>query len=195
MAILEIHTFPDPILKKKAEPVKKVTAELAQLAADMLETMYAAPGVGLAANQVGRAIRLIVIDTRPTDHDGNVIEERMTALEREVKYPLVLFNPEIVVQKGGTSWDEGCLSVPGYVENVKRPEYVEIKALNEKGEPVEIKTDGLLAICIQHEIDHLEGKLFLDRLSPIKRNMIKSKIKKNGYERNEDANEEPRSAL
>lgn len=191
MSVLEIRTFPDPVLKKKAEPVKEVTAELQQLAQDMLETMYAAPGVGLAANQIGRAIRLIVIDTRPTDKEGNVIEERMTALEREVKYPLILFNPEILVQKGGTSYEEGCLSVPGYTEDVNRPEYVEIKALNDKGEPIEIKTDGLLAICIQHEIDHLDGKLFLDRLSPIKRNMIKSKIKKNGYA----GTEESQSAL
>lgn len=193
MAILKIRTFPDPVLKKKAEPVKKVTAELAQLAQDMLETMYAAPGVGLAANQIGEPIRLVVIDTRPTDKDGNVVEERMTALEREVKFPLILFNPEVVVHKGGTSWEEGCLSVPGYIESVNRPEYVEIKALNEKGEKIEIKTDGLLAICIQHEIDHLDGKLFIDRLSPIKRNMIKSKIKKNGYETVEE--EETRSAL
>jgi peptide deformylase len=181
MSVLKVLTFPDPVLKKKAEPVKKVTPELVQLAQDMLETMYAAPGVGLAANQVGVTQRLIVIDTRPTDKEGVVIEDRMTPLEREVTYPLILFNPEILVQKGGTSFEEGCLSVPGYTEEVKRPEYVEIRAMNEKGEKVEIKTDGLLAICIQHEIDHLDGKLFLDRLSPIKRNMIKSKIKKNGY--------------
>jgi peptide deformylase len=193
MAILEIRTFPDPVLKKKAEPVKKVTPQLAKLAEDMLETMYAAPGVGLAANQIGITIRLVVIDTRPTDEDGKVIEDRMTALEREVKFPLILFNPEIIVQKGGTSWEEGCLSVPGYIEDVKRPEYVEIKALNEKGEVIEIKTDGLLAICIQHEIDHLDGKLFLDRLSPIKRNMIKSKIKKNGY--SDASKEDTHSAL
>ena len=192
MATLEIRTFPDPVLKKKAEPVKKVTPELRKLAEDMLETMYAAPGVGLAANQVGELVRLVVIDTRPSDQDGKVVEERMTALEREVKYPVILFNPEIIVQKGGTSWEEGCLSVPGYIEDVKRPEYVEIRALNENGEIVEIKTDGLLAICIQHEIDHLDGKLFLDRLSPIKRNLIKSKIKKHGYS---DAKEDSQSAL
>jgi peptide deformylase len=148
MAILKIRTFPDPVLKKKAEPVKKVTPELVQLAQNMLETMYAAPGVGLAANQVGVTSRLVVIDTRPTDKDDNVVEDRMTALERDVKYPLILFNPEIVVQKGGTSWEEGCLSVPGYIEDVKRSEYVEIKALNEKGEAIEIKRSRPMAYSL-----------------------------------------------
>jgi peptide deformylase len=191
MAILEICTFPNPVLKKKAQVVKKITPELLELAQNMLETMYAAPGVGLAANQVGVLHRLVVIDTRPTDKEGHVIEDRMTPLEREVKYPLIVFNPEIIVSKGSSSFEEGCLSVPGYTEDVKRPEYVEFKYMNEHGETVEIKTDGLLATCIQHEIDHLDGKLFLDRLSTIKRNMIKSKIKKNGY----DTKEESHSAL
>lgn len=181
MAILEVKTFPDPVLKQVAQKVKKITPELVELAANMLETMYAAPGVGLAAPQVGKSIRLIVIDTRLKDDDGNWDLSRLTDLEAQVKYPLKIFNPEIVEKKGSTTFEEGCLSVPGFSENVKRAEYVVVEGLNDKGEKIRIESDGLLAICLQHEIDHLEGKLFIDRLSTVKRTLIKTKIKKNGY--------------
>jgi peptide deformylase len=151
--------------------------------------------VGLAANQVGELHRLVVIDTRPHRDDGSIDEERMTERERAVTYPLILFNPEVLTcSKDMASYEEGCLSVPGYTESVVRPDFVRVRAMNEKGEKIEFEADGLLAVCIQHEIDHLEGKLFLDRLTPIRRNIIKAKIKKNGYsDGNEE--EEQRSAL
>lgn len=184
--ILEILTFPNPKLRELSKPVKEVTAELVQYSKDMLETMYDSRGVGLAAPQVGRLERMIVIDTRPHDDDGKPTEEGMTELEKTVQYPIVLINPEIKVKKGKTVYGEGCLSVPGYVENVERAEYVEAEYLDTNGQKQTIKTDGLLAICIQHEIDHLDGKLFIDRLSFLKSNRIKDRIKKFGYEKDQD---------
>lgn len=180
MAKLEILKYPDPRLRKKGEPVKAVTAELKQLAADMLETMYGSRGIGLAAAQVNKQVRLVVIDTRPTE-EGRYKPEDMTELEQKVPQPLILFNPEVVTEKGKTTYDEGCLSVPTYFETVERADVIEVRALGLNGEPLNFTVDGLLAICIQHEIDHLNGKLFIDRLSPIKSTRIKSKIKKFGY--------------
>jgi peptide deformylase len=164
--------------------VDKVTPELASFAQDMLETMYAENGIGLAAAQVNRQIRLLVVDTRKPVEEGAELRYELggeTELERAITQPLILFNPKIKKKQGKTTFNEGCLSVPTYFEVVERAEYIELEALNEKGEKVEIKTDGLLAICIQHEIDHLDGKLFIDRLSPIKSSRVKAKIKKNGY--------------
>lgn len=181
MAKLEIKTFPDPVLKKKALPVEKVTAEYKKLAKDMLETMYDAPGIGLAAPQVGVSIRMVVIDTRPYDDNDKVDTERMTELERKVKFPVILFNPVITKKDGKTTYEEGCLSVPGFVEEVQRAKDIEVEGLDENGEKIIIHTDGLLAICVQHELDHLDGKLFIDRLSPLKSGMIKDKIRKHGY--------------
>jgi peptide deformylase len=180
MAILEILKFPDPRLRKKGKPVEKVTIELSQFAKDMLETMYSFNGIGLAAAQVDRQIRLLVCDTRPRENGRYKLED-MTEMEQKIPQPLVLFNPEIISKKGKTTYDEGCLSVPTYYETVERFDEIEIKALDIDGKPVHFTTDGLLAICIQHEIDHLDGKLFIDRLSPIKSARIKSKIKKFGY--------------
>lgn len=180
MAKLEILKFPDPRLRKKCLPVDKITPELQTLAQDMLETMQAFKGIGLAAAQVNHQIRLLVTDTRPRE-DGRYKIEDMTELEQQVPQPLVLFNPEIVKKEGKTTYDEGCLSVPTYFETVERFEWIEVRALNLNGEMFTFNTDGLLSICIQHEIDHLDGKLFIDRLSPIKSARIKSKIKKFGY--------------
>lgn len=180
MAILEILKFPDPRLRKKGVKVKEVTPELQQFAKDMLETMYASKGIGLAAAQVDKQIRLIVLDTRPKE-GGRYKPEEMTELEQKVEQPLVLFNPEIVAKQGKTTYDEGCLSVPTYFETVTRYDVIEVSALGLDGKPLKFTADGLLAICIQHEIDHLDGKLFIDRLSPIKSARIKSKIKKFGY--------------
>lgn len=194
MAILEILRYPDPRLKRKSVPVETVTPELQKLADDMLETMYDAPGVGLAAPQVGELVRLLVIDTRPTDDDGNVILEKMTELEKQVQFPVIIFNPEITKKEGSTTYEEGCLSVPGFIEEVKRANYIEAQGLGRDGNPLTIKTDGLLAICLQHEIDHLEGKLFIDRISFVKSERIKSRIKKHGYS-DEGQSEESRSAL
>lgn len=180
--ILEILKFPDPRLREVCKPVDKVTEKHAQLAKDLLETMYHARGIGLAASQVGELIRMLVIDTRPRDKEGRRYNyDEMTELEKAVPQPLVLINPVIVKGEGKTTFDEGCLSVPGYYETVERYNYIEMKALNEKGEEILIKTDGLLAICMQHEMDHLEGTLFIDHLSFIKGNKIKNQIKKQGY--------------
>ena len=180
--ILEILKFPDPRLREVSKPVDKVMAKHAKLAKDLIETMYDANGIGLAAPQVGELIRMLVIDTRPRDKEGRRYKyDEMTELEQAVHQPLVMINPVIVKGEGKTTFDEGCLSVPGYYETVERYEYVEIKALNEKGEEFIVKSDGLLAICMQHEMDHLEGTLFIDHLSFIKGNKIKNQIKKYGY--------------
>lgn len=188
--VLEILKFPDPRLRNKGVAVTEVTPELKKLAEDMLETMYAARGIGLAAPQVGQSVRLLVIDTRPRDEDGNIDESAMTELERQVPQPLVIFNPEIIVAQEKTTYEEGCLSVPGFYETVERSKYVEVKYLDINGQEQVIKTDGLLAVCLQHEMDHLEGKLFIDRLSFVKSNRIKTRIQKHGYPTPEEAAEE-----
>lgn len=161
MAKLEILTFPDPRLRARAEPVGEVDDDVRRIADDMLETMYAAPGIGLAAIQVGIARRIIVIDV--SEHHDQ---------------PIVLINPEILATTGEEEMDEGCLSVPGFFETVKRAERVRVRALNRDGDSFEIETDGLLAVCIQHEIDHLDGKLFVDYLSGLKRQRIRRKLEK-----------------
>ena len=183
--ILEVLKFPDPRLRKKAKPVAEVTPELKEFSENMLETMYQFKGIGLAATQVGSEVRLLVMDTRPKEN-GRYKMEDLTELEQAVSQPVIIFNPEIIATEGETTFDEGCLSVPGYFETVSRFDYIEVKGLNEKGEEILIKTDGLLSICFQHEIDHLDGKLFIDRLSVIRANRLKNKIKKNGYPKPED---------
>lgn len=188
--VLEVLKFPDPRLRKKGAVVAKVTPELKAMAENMLETMYAEHGIGLAAPQVGESIRLLVIDTRPTDEDGNIVLDNLTELERAVKQPIVLYNPEIVAAKEKTSYEEGCLSVPGFYETVDRFQYVEVKGLDAEGQELTIKSDGLLAICLQHEMDHLEGKLFIDRLSFVKSSRIKTRIQKHGYPTPEEVAEE-----
>lgn len=180
--IREVLKFPDPRLREISKPIAKVTKEHAKLAQDLIETMYSLNGIGLAAAQVGELVRMLVIDTRPRDEGKRRYEvDDMTELEKAVPQPLVVINPVIVKGEGKTTFDEGCLSVPGYYETVERYSYIEVKALNEKGEEFLIKTDGLLAICLQHEMDHLEGTLFIDHLSLIKSSKIKTQIKKHGY--------------
>ena len=161
MAILNILHFPDPRLRTRAVPVTVVDEQVRRLAGDMLETMYDAPGIGLAATQVNVHQRVVVID-----------------VSEEKNQPLVLINPEILVKEGMEEMDEGCLSVPGVYETVERAEKVRIRALNRDGESFELDADGLLAVCIQHEIDHLDGKLFVDYLSSLKRERIKKKLEK-----------------
>ncbi|MCE7902398.1 MAG: peptide deformylase [Gammaproteobacteria bacterium PRO9] len=161
MALLKILEYPDPRLRIKAKPVPAVTDEIRQLAADMLETMYAAPGIGLAATQVDRHIRLVVLD---------VSEERNA--------PHVLINPVIVAREGSEIGDEGCLSVPGVTEGVTRAAQVRVKALDASGQPAEFEAEGLLGVCIQHELDHLDGKLFVDYLSEMKRQRLKKRAMK-----------------
>lgn len=162
MAKLAILEFPDPRLRIKASPVEEVDDSLRALIDDMFETMYDAPGIGLAATQVNVHKRLIVID---------VSEQR--------DQPLVFINPSVeVLDPALSEYDEGCLSVPGFYETVSRPQQVRINALDRDGNPFEMVTDGLLATCIQHEIDHLDGKLFVDYLSTLKRQRIRSKLEK-----------------
>jgi peptide deformylase len=161
MALLEILKYPDPRLRTVAKPVAEVTDELRQLIDDMLETMYAAPGIGLAATQVDVHERLLVID----------ITEDKTK-------PLCLINPEILEQSGSFENDEGCLSVPEVYESVERAEQIRVKALDRNGQEFELEAEGLLSVCIQHEIDHLEGKLFVDYLSQLKRSRLKKKLSK-----------------
>lgn len=162
MALLDILEFPDPRLRTVAKPVDQITPVIQQLARDMLETMYAAPGIGLAATQVNVHVRLVVID----------ISEDKSA-------PLVLINPRFEALPGNAvESSEGCLSVPGIYDQVLRPERIRVDALNEQGEPIRFEADGLLATCIQHECDHLLGKLFVDYLSPLKRQRIKKKLEK-----------------
>ncbi|WP_444945900.1 peptide deformylase [Microbulbifer sp. VTAC004] len=162
MAKLEILEFPDPRLREVAKPIAEVTDAHRQLLDDMFETMYAAPGIGLAAIQVNVQERIVVVDI---SEDGSE--------------PLGFINPEIeVLEEEIHQYDEGCLSVPGFYETVERPRKVRIKALDRNGEPFAIEAEGLLAVCIQHEVDHLDGKLFVDYISPLKRNRIRSKLEK-----------------
>ena len=161
MAILEILHYPDPRLRNEALPVEDVDLEIKKLVTDMFETMYDAPGIGLASIQVNVPKRVIVVDVSE-DHDQ----------------PLCFINPEIIQKDGEEEMDEGCLSVPGFYETVQRAEKIRVRALNEKGEEFEMDADGLLAVCIQHEIDHLDGKLFVDYISPLKRNRIRKKLEK-----------------
>ncbi len=161
MSLLNILEFPDDRLRKKAVPVEEVNDEIRKLVDDMMETMYEARGVGLAATQVNVHKRVIVIDT-----------------SEEKDAPLCLINPEIIVKDGVEESEEGCLSVPGFFEKVKRAEKITVRALNREGEIFELESDDLLAVCIQHEMDHLEGKLFVDYLSSLKRHRIKKKLEK-----------------
>ena len=161
MALLNILHFPDPRLRTVAQPVEKFDDSLRQLVSDMFETMYEAPGIGLAATQVDRHIRLLVMD---------VSEDR--------DRPRCLINPEIIEADGDEEMDEGCLSVPGFYEKVRRAENIRVRAHDEFGEQREFDASGLEAVCIQHEMDHLEGKLFVDYLSNLKRNRIRSKLVK-----------------
>lgn len=165
MALLPILHYPDPRLHTRAKPVATVDDAIRRLAADMAETMYAAPGIGLAATQVDRHIRLIVID----------VSEDRTGL-------LTLINPELVDKAGECEGEEGCLSVPGVYETVQRAERVTVRALGLEGKSFELAAEGLLAVCIQHEMDHLEGKVFVQYLSQLKQTRIKAKLAKRARE-------------
>lgn len=161
MAKLEVLRFPDPRLRKKAKRVEQVDDEIRRVVDDMYETMYAENGVGLAATQVNIHKQIIVMD-----------------VSKESKEPMCFINPEVVAKSGSKIHEEGCLSVPEYFADVERAATVTIKALNEKGEAFEIDADELLAVCIQHEIDHLQGKLFVDYLSPLKQQRVRKKMEK-----------------
>ena len=165
MAVLKIVTIPHPVLREKCKLVTRIDEKLLKIAQDMLETMYKAPGVGLAANQVGLNIQLAVIDaTRDPKEYG--------------KNHIILFNPKLLEKNGTKTNDEGCLSIPGVYEQVTRAARVKVSYLNEKGEEKIIETEGLLAQALQHEIDHLNGKLYIDHLTSLKRSLVKKKYKK-----------------
>jgi peptide deformylase len=161
MALLPILEYPDPRLKKVATPVAAVTADVRRLVRDLAETMYAAPGVGLAATQVNVHKRVLVIDI--SDHKDDL---------------RVFINPELLAAEGEAECEEGCLSVPGYYDKVTRAARVRVRALDEGGEAFELDAEGLLAVCIQHEMDHLEGKVFVEYLSPLKRARLAAKVRK-----------------
>jgi peptide deformylase len=161
MAKLKILEYPDPRLRKKASPVEVVDDQLRQLIDDMFETMYEAPGIGLAATQVDVHKRLLVADVTAENND-----------------PRVLINPQILEKDGLSVTEEGCLSVPGYYEEVERAEHIRVRYLDRNGSAVEEEMDGLLAVCVQHEMDHLLGKLFVDYLSEIKRQRIRKRLEK-----------------
>ena len=161
MALLEILHFPDSRLRRKAKPLAAVDDDIRRIVDDMLETMYAAPGIGLAATQVNINLEIIVLD-----------------ISQDKSEPQCLINPQILKAEGEEEMEEGCLSVPGFYETVTRAERVAVCALNRDGDSFELQTDGLLAVCIQHEMDHLHGKLFVDYLSPLKRQRIKKKLEK-----------------
>ena len=165
MALLTILNYPDPRLHTVAKPVTTFDTNLKRLVQDMQETMYAAPGIGLAATQVNQHVQLIVIDTSKEQNDL-----------------LVLINPKIVSQSGTQTYEEGCLSVPGIYETVTRAEQIKVQAQDVDGKQFTLDADGLLSVCIQHEMDHLKGKVFVEYLSPLKRNRIKTKMIKHARE-------------
>ena len=161
MAIRQILHYPDPRLRRHAEAVTEVDAQIRTLVDDMAETMYQAPGIGLAAPQINVSKRIIVIDTSETKDNLHVF-----------------INPEIVSREGEQTLEEGCLSVPGIYDNVTRAQRITVRALDREGQPFELEASGLLATCVQHELDHLEGKLFVDYLSRLKQQRIRKKLEK-----------------
>ncbi|MDA8226074.1 MAG: peptide deformylase [Betaproteobacteria bacterium] len=165
MAKLTILRYPDPRLYTRAKPVAAVNGRIRTLAADMAETMYAAPGIGLAATQVDEHIQLLVVDISETQNDLHVF-----------------INPELLWTQGSAEREEGCLSVPGIYDKVTRPERIRVRALDLDGKPFELEAEGVLAVCIQHEMDHLLGKVFVQYLSPLKQTRIRNKLKKRLHE-------------
>ena len=173
MALREIRTYPDPVLHKKTSRVERIDSALDRLIKDMVETMHAATGVGLAANQVGVPLQLAVIDLSSRE-------------EEEQRHPLlVMINPEILSLEGSVLEEEGCLSVPDYSEKIKRAARVKVRAQDRKGKPFELEAEGLMAKALQHEIDHLNGLLFVDKLSPLKKSLFKRRFRKALVEKEE----------
>jgi peptide deformylase len=173
MALRPVLQFPDKRLAKRSAPIEEITDEIRELASDMCEVMYDEPGIGLAAPQVGESLRLIVVDTGWTEEDAE-------------KSPLILVNPEISEHEGKLVWKEGCLSVPDFEAEVERAERVLLRAQDLDGKPLEIQAEGLQAVCFQHEIDHLDGILFIDRISRLKRSRYVAKRKKQLKREEED---------
>ena len=165
MALREVVQFPDPRLKEVSKPITEVTDALRELARDMIDVMYDEPGIGLAAPQVGASVRMFVIDTEWSDDSVG-------------KNPTVVINPEISEREGRITWEEGCLSVPDYTATVERDAVITLRGTDLDGKPIEERAEGLRAVCIQHEVDHLDGVLFIDRISRLKRSLYVKKRKK-----------------
>lgn len=199
MAKLKIYTFPDQVLAQKAQPIERVDRAWHQVADDMLETMYDAPGIGLAANQVGILKRILVIDTdyayddpegaaadlqggKPLPEGGEVIGGHIIANRK----PRILINPKIIHKEGEIIYCEGCLSIPEYTAEVKRAEKIKVEYQDIDGLTKTLSADGLLAVCLQHEMDHLEGKLFIDRLSSLKKELAKKQLIKTRRKREQE---------
>ncbi len=159
---MKIYTYPNTVLKTTAEPILDIDADLLKMIDQMIETMYSAPGIGLAANQVGLLKRVIVFDGTPRGDEPD---------------PHVFINPEIVAGEGSIKWNEACLSLPDYTADVVRKDRVQVKGLDRHGNPLSLEAEDLLAVCLQHEIDHLDGVLFIDRISRLKRALYKKKVK------------------
>jgi peptide deformylase len=168
MAIRTILTYPDPRLREKGLPVERITPEVERLIEDMAETMYGAPGVGLAATQIGEKVRLFLVDVSTEDEPDNL---------------LVFINPEIVSSEGDEVGPEGCLSFPGITEDIKRKAQLTVRALDRRGKPFELAADGLLAVAIQHESDHLDGVLMIDHMGVLKKRIVQRKMQKRALER------------
>jgi peptide deformylase len=160
---MRIYTYPDPVLKTPAEPIREIDEDLQRQIDWMIETMYAAPGIGLAANQVGLLKRVIVFDCRPREKGRD---------------PAVLINPEVILGEDKIRWEEACLSVPDFSAEVVRKAQVKVRGLDRNGNPIDIEAEDLLAVCLQHEVDHLNGTLFIDHLSTLKRALYKKKVMK-----------------
>ncbi len=163
MAIRTILHYPDPRLREKGQPISTVTPEIAQLIEDMAETMYAAPGVGLAATQIGEAHRLFLVDIAAEDEPSNL---------------MVFINPEIIEREGSQTWEEGCLSFPGVAEELERASKVKVRAIDRDGKHFEVEAEGLLAVAIQHENDHLDGVLMIDHMGLLKKRLVQRKLGK-----------------
>jgi peptide deformylase len=172
MALLEIKKYPEKILREKTTPVNGIDGQIQRLIDDMIETMYAAGGIGLAANQVGIPKRLCIIDV------SRISILRDVSIKEEQRPLIVLINPLIVAKEENEEAEEGCLSIPGYRTNIKRAGKIHVKGFNREGKPIEIEATGLLSRALQHEIDHLDGLLIIDRISPIKREFFKRRYKK-----------------
>ncbi len=168
MAVRTIYHYPDPRLRQRAAVVAAVTPTIQQLVEDMAETMYAAPGVGLAATQIGEPLRIFVIDTAGDDEPSKL---------------RVFINPEIVSKEGELVWEEGCLSFPGVMEEIERAAKVRVRALDRDGEPFELEAEGLLAVAIQHEHDHLDGTLMIDKMGALKKRIVDRKMRRRAAER------------
>ncbi len=186
MAILKIYVFPSAMLAKKAKPIERIEQKHQKLAEDMLETMYDAPGIGLAANQVGILEQMIIIDTHyeieefKDDDSFDELENKESENNEGIiinKNPMVMINPKIIYKEGHIAISEGCLSVPDYTAEVDRAKKIKVEYTNLDGLTKTLSAEELLSVCIQHEIDHLEGKLFIDRISPLKQEVVKKKLR------------------